>query len=198
MVEKTIEKEPVHETLVTSRPKSLYQSNALKVAITAVMTALVTISTMFIAIPIPYTGGFFNIGEIFIYIAAILFGPYAGAIAGGVGAALADVALSYGMFAPGTLIGKGLEGFVVGFLYHKFKRENNVKFTILLQILVIILGGLIMVTNYLIYEMLILRMGPSAYQEIPWNLVQAFVGLVVAVPINLTVQKLFKDQELIK
>jgi uncharacterized membrane protein len=90
------------------------------------MTALVALATMVFTMYIPTTSGFFNIGESMIYVTAIVFGPGIGAFAGGVGSAMADLLLGYSIYAPGTLVIKGLEGFVVGALY---RRLSSVEFT---------------------------------------------------------------------
>ena len=82
---------------------------AIIVAAGAIFAALVAAVTLTIAIPIPATSGYFNFGETLIYVAALLFGPFVGAIAGA-GASLADLLLGYGIFAPGTLVIKGVEG----------------------------------------------------------------------------------------
>jgi uncharacterized membrane protein len=86
-----------------------------KLALTPIFMALVTVATMVFVISIPATTGYFNLGETIIYIAAILFGPYVGAISGGVGAAIADLLLAP-VFAPATLVVKAIEGAIVGFL----------------------------------------------------------------------------------
>ncbi|MHA1694562.1 MAG: ECF transporter S component, partial [Candidatus Helarchaeota archaeon] len=65
--------------------------NTFVVTITAMMTALVAITTFAIQLYIPATSGYFNIGEIIIYTSAIIFGPIIGGISGGVGAAIADL-----------------------------------------------------------------------------------------------------------
>ena len=61
------------------------------------------------------TGGYFDVGEIMVYITALVMGPYIGAFAGGVGSMLSDALLAP-QFAPGTLVIKGAEGFIVGYL----------------------------------------------------------------------------------
>jgi uncharacterized membrane protein len=86
------------------------------VATTAVFTAFVAAATSFFSVSIPATQGYFNVGEIMVYTSALLMGPYVGAFAGGVGSAISDVALGYPAYAPGTLIIKGIEGFIVGYL----------------------------------------------------------------------------------
>jgi uncharacterized membrane protein len=61
------------------------------------------------------TGGYFDVGEIMVYISALVMGPYVGAFAGGVGSMFSDALLAP-QFAPGTLVIKAGEGFIVGYL----------------------------------------------------------------------------------
>ncbi len=91
---------------------------AIKLALAAMFAALVFVATYSFVINIPATGGYFNLGEIVIYVAALVFGPLVGGFAGGVGAAISD-ALVAPQFALGTLVIKALEGVVVGYLGKK-------------------------------------------------------------------------------
>jgi uncharacterized membrane protein len=68
------------------------------------------------------TGGYFDVGEIMVYITALVMGPYVGAFAGGFGSMLSDALLAP-QFAPGTLVIKGAEGFIVGYLGQRGLRE---------------------------------------------------------------------------
>ncbi len=86
-------------------------------ALIAAFTALVFLSTSIFTVELPTTG-YFNLGESFVYLAALIGGPIVGGIAGGFGASLADEFLGYGSFAPATLVLKGLEGFTVGLLFN--------------------------------------------------------------------------------
>jgi uncharacterized membrane protein len=85
-------------------------------AVTAVFTALVCVATIIFSIYIPATEGFFNVGESIVFLSALLFGPFVGAFAGGVGAALADLLLGFPHYAPATIVVKACEGAVVGAL----------------------------------------------------------------------------------
>jgi uncharacterized membrane protein len=85
-------------------------------AMAGLATAVVFVITRTLVVPIPQTKGFFNLGEAGIYAASLLFGPLVGALAGGVGSALADVSLGYAQYAPFTLVIKGLEGALVGLI----------------------------------------------------------------------------------
>jgi uncharacterized membrane protein len=119
---------------------------AVKLAIAAVFAALVCVVTLVLIVNIPATNGYFNVGETMVYAAALLFGPLVGAFAGGVGAAISDLLVAP-IYAPGTLIVKGCEGAIVGFLNKKMSKQTMTSnwriYTMLLGILVgILLGGI--------------------------------------------------------
>nr|MDO8134368.1 ECF transporter S component [Candidatus Njordarchaeum guaymaensis] len=99
----------------------IVSSPAKLTAFTAVMTACVTLVTVSFQLYISATGGYFNLGESMVYLSGLLFGPYVGAFSGGFGSALADVFTGFGFFAPGTLVIKGVEGFIVGSLSQRVK-----------------------------------------------------------------------------
>jgi uncharacterized membrane protein len=161
----------------------------LKLALAAVFAALVCVATLALVISIPATSGYFNLGETVIYVAALLFGPLVGGTAGGVGAAIADILVA-AQFAPGTLIVKGLEGAIVGFLNKKIqKRTRSLSLSATASV---IIGGLEMVAGYFIYEQLVLGYPLAvALVEVPFNVVQMLVGLIVAVIIVHVVLRVF-------
>jgi uncharacterized membrane protein len=96
-----------------------------QLALTAAFTALVFLSTSLFSIGLVSSTGFFNLGEAFVYLGALVGGPVVGGVAGGLGAALADAFLGYGYFAPATLVLKGLEGFTVGLLFILLKKISS-------------------------------------------------------------------------
>ena len=161
---------------------------AIRLALAAVFSALVCVATLIFPIPIPATSGYFNFGETVIYIAALVFGPFVGAVAGGVGAAVADMLIGFSFFAPGTLVIKSLEGAIVGFLYKKLGSHASGRD--LKAIIAMIVGGFEMVIGYFLYEQLILGYTTAA-TEIPFNIVQMLIGLAVAAPVSLIVFRVF-------
>lgn len=96
--------------------KGIFSINARELAISAVFAAVVMAATLIIRIPVPATGGYINLGDSMVFVSALLFGARIGGIAGGVGSALADILGGFGNWAPFTLIIKGTEGAVVGWL----------------------------------------------------------------------------------
>ena len=113
----------------------------------AILVALTFVVTRFTVIPIPATKGFFNLGEVVIYVAAISFGPIVGLLAGGIGSALADL-VAAPQFAPFTLVIKGLEGYLVG----RFARGTRG-----VPVRAMAVGGACMVAGYFIAEVLFAR-----------------------------------------
>ena len=163
----------------------------VKLTLAAVFAALVFVVTSQIPpIPIPATSGYFNVGETVIYVAALVFGASVGALSGGIGAMLADIYLGFGLFAPGTLVIKGIEGAIVGFLNLKLKK--HIQNVTLCAVISVIVGGSEMVAGYFLYEQLALGLSLSvALAEAPFNAVQMLVGLIIAVPITHAVLRFF-------
>ena len=81
----------------------------------ALFAALAAVATMVIAIPLP-GGGYANLGDAVVLLAAFFLPvPYA-AVAAGLGTAMADVLLSYTLYAPATFVIKALMALCAGAL----------------------------------------------------------------------------------
>jgi len=164
------------------------QKTAFTIAVAAIFAALVAVTTLLFVVPIPATSGYFNLGETLIYIAALLFGPIVGAIAG-MGASIADILVA-AQFAPGTVTIKGIEGFLVGFLNKKLNQK--IKNLTVSATIAIVIGGFEMVLGYFLYEMFILGYPFAlAAVEIPFNIVQMLIGLIIAVPVMHAILRVF-------
>ena len=79
----------------------------------ALFAAITAVSTMVIALPLP-GGGYANLGDAAILLAAFLLPPAYSALAAGLGAALADVLLSYTLYAPATFVIKAAMALAAG------------------------------------------------------------------------------------
>lgn len=140
------------------------------------LIAVVALTTLFVRIPLP-TRGYLNIGDVAVVFAGLVLGHLAakagfawGAAAGGIGSALADIIGGYAMFAPVTLVAKGLEGALAALAVN---REGAVHYALL------IVGGLAMVATYFVGETLMPMVGlQGAISEILPNLFQAVSGIV--------------------
>jgi|SRR3989304_4138163 len=153
----------------------------IRVALSGVMAALVTIATFIVQIPNPATRGYINFGDIMIFISALTFGPIVGGFAGSVGSAIADVASGYGYFAPFTFVIKGAEGVLAGFLSN---RKNVSR-----DLLAVAVAGTEMITGYFLAEFLPLQLGWAALTEVPGNISQILVGGFIGVPLAVIIRK---------
>ena len=76
--------------------------NVAQMCVTAVLMALTCVATMVVQIPIPL--GYAHLGDSVILISAYFFGPVVGALAGGIGSAMADILTGYAIWALPTLL----------------------------------------------------------------------------------------------
>ncbi len=158
-----------------------------KLALHAMFVALVAVGTMVIRIPLPATRGFVNVGDTLIFVAALLLGPQAGLVAGGLGSALADVLSGYAHWAPWTLIIKGLEGFIVGYLGSRaLQEEGNLKVR---SILAMVVGAAWMVAGYFGAGTIMEGMA-AALGSLPGNVAQGVASIVLASPLVLALNRL--------
>jgi uncharacterized membrane protein len=124
----------------------------------AIFTGLVTVATIALKVDIPQTKGYFNLGDSMVYITAILFGPLVGGVAGGVGSMLGDIILGAFPYPPGTLVVKGIEGLIVGYISHKSNPLE--KWQRAWRLVTVVLG---IVLAFLIYEL------GSIYYSVEWQ-----------------------------
>lgn len=164
------------------------KSSSLRdLTLTGLFIALVTVATMIIQVPVPATGGFINVGDTMIFVAALVGGPKVGLIAGGVGSALADLLSGYAMWAPWTLVIKGIEGLLAAVLaYGAFRMRGTLAGGTLIGLAV---AALWMVFGYFVAGGAMIGFAP-ALTEVPGNLVQGFGSVVLAVPLLMTLRGL--------
>ncbi len=160
----------------------------LNIAIMGILTALETTITYTVKIPIPATTGYFNVGEGIIYFAAILFGPYIGAFVGAVGAGFADI-IGYPIFAPGTFIIKGAEGFIVGLIFKNLKSNKiiNKNWKMFTFFLGLIVGGLIVIIGRLI--LIVEGIIPILTENLTLFIILAIILTVIIWVLGFTFQK---------
>lgn len=158
----------------------------ITIGIIAAYATLAFVGTTVIRIPIPATGGYFNLGDTFVMAAALLHGPLVGAAVGLVGPALAD-AIGFPQFILATAVVKGIEGLVVGLVGTGRGRASSGK-----TILALALGIVILVGGYYLFEAYIYPLlaktvpfygvtdAKAALAEIVPNLLQGGISAVIA------------------
>jgi uncharacterized membrane protein len=156
-----------------------------RVGIVAAFATLAFVGTLIIRIPIPVTGGYFNLGDTFVMIAALLYGPLVGGLVGAIGPAAAD-AIGFPQFILATAVIKGIEGLAMGMIA-KGSRKTGLR-----PFLAIAVGIGILVIGYYIFEAAIypamatvmpffgVTDAKAALAEIPPNLLQGVLSGIVA------------------
>ncbi len=162
--------------------------NSLALSMIGIFGAFTCVVTIVIAFPIPATNGFINIGDAVVMITGLIFGPIIGGIAGGVGSSLADLLLGYAIYAPATLVIKGLEGFFVGLIANPKKKSKwNYR-----DFIGVIVGGFIMIIGYFLYEVMIFGLPSALYEFILNSIIQFGLGSVIALAFIFAARKNIK------
>lgn len=149
---------------------------------TALLTTLVFVATAFINIRLPIlsSGGLVHLGNVILFAAAILFGKKKGAIAGAVGIAIFDLSSGWALWAPFTLVVRGIMGYIVGTIaYSNNKNGDN----FLINILAVFVSGIWMIIGYYITEVILYGNLLAPVASIPGNITQLVVGLVLGLPL---------------
>ncbi len=152
------------------------------VAVTAVMTAIVFVLTRVVQIPTP-AKGYIHLGDAGIFFSAFAFGPWVGAVSGGLGTGLADVTSGYPQWAIFSFVIHGLQGWVVGWTSAKWQGAMGMIFSTLL-------GGAIVLVGYLFAGMILSGVG-AALAEVPLNALQVAAGALVGVPLFVAVRQAY-------
>lgn len=153
-------------------------SHVRDLTITAIFIALTYVFTAFVNVrlPIAANGGLIHLGNIPLFIGAIIFGKKTGALAGGIGMGLFDLLSGWTAWAPFTLIIVGLMGYVVGAITEKHS-------TFFWHALAIAAACVIKVAGYYIAEVILYGNWVAPAASIPGNLVQIAVAAVIVLPI---------------
>lgn len=153
------------------------KSNLKRIVFSALFAALTCVATMSIKVPTPGTGGYIHPGDAVVILSGILLGPLYGALAGGIGSAMADLIGGYFIYVPITFVIKGVIAFLCGYTYKLIAKSPKTRYT------AVVIGGLIDIIlvagGYYLCESLLY--GPSgALASVPANLIQGFSGLIIA------------------
>ena len=152
------------------------------IALVAVLIALVTVLTLLVRVPTP-ARGYVNLSDAAITFAALAFGPWVGAIAGGVGTAIADLLGGFAPYAPISFVAHGVQGLLVGLIGGRRRDLPRL-------VLAWLAGAVAMVTGYLLGGALYVGL-PTALLEVPLNVMQTVVGALVGIPLYFAVRRAY-------
>jgi uncharacterized membrane protein len=156
------------------------------VGVIAAFATLAFVGTTIIRVPIPATGGYFNLGDTFVMAAALLYGPLVGAMVGLIGPTMAD-AIGFPQFILATAVVKFCEGGIVGLIGGRRTKGGRAK-----PVPALVMGIAVLVGGYYIFEAFIyplLAKGipffgvtdpKAALAELLPNLLQGVISAVIA------------------
>jgi len=172
--------------------KTTQASQLFRIGIVAAFATLSFVGTTLIRIPIPATGGYFNLGDTFVMAAALLYGPWVGALVGLIGPAAAD-AVGFPQFILATAVVKFCEGGVVGLI--------GARRGLAAQAAGLTVGVAVLVLGYYVFEALVypwlsrsipffgVTDAKAALAEIAPNLLQGVLSALIALGIHRVFQR---------
>jgi uncharacterized membrane protein len=153
------------------------------------LIALVFVATLLLNIKLPITanGGLVHLGTAMLFIASILFGPKKAAIAGAIGMGLFDIVAGWTLWAPFTIVARGLQGYIVGKIAWSNGRNGS---SITFNIVATISSIPVMLAVYYLCEGILYNNWIAPMASIPGNIVQNVVGILVAIPVAIALKKI--------
>ena len=150
----------------------------------ALLAALACVATMIIKIPTPL-GGYIHAGDAVVVLAGFLLGPVWGALAAGLGSALADVISGYVLYAPGTFVIKAVVALLAGWIIGTKLIKNEFAKALVAGTI----GGVVLVGGYMLYEAVFMGFGVGAAANIPMNCIQGAFGAVAGAALYIALSK---------
>ena len=151
--------------------------NLKQMTVVGLGIAIVFCGTYFFIIP-NQLGGYMNLGDGFILLFSSVVSPLGGFLIGGVGSAIADLVSGFGIYAPFTLVIKGLEGYFVAKCCKKMNR-----------FVCYVIGCFIMIFGYFLVDWFMQGSFVVAITGLPTNLMQSICALVIVVLLQRIVKK---------
>jgi uncharacterized membrane protein len=172
------------------------------------LTTLTCIATMVIKLEIP-TGGYVNLGDGFVLTCGMVLGPLPGALSAGTGCALADLLGGYTAMAPATFVIKAFTATAAAICYRLLKKKTySGRYDYMNTAISGAAGELLMVSGYFLYTLLLMiyqnnRLNRSiltsaiytAARGIPYNLLQAAIGIMMAVILTPVIARLLSKSK---
>ncbi len=160
-----------------------------KMALGAMLAALIFVATSFFKLPVSLTQGYIHLGDGFILLGAFLLGGNAAVVAAALGSALADLLGGYTVYILPTFLIKGAVGAVAVWTLAKER-------PVWLRVAGLVAAEAVMVLGYFLAEWLVLGYGwAAAVGAVIPNIMQGVSGVVISIalmPMARQVKKILK------
>lgn len=176
--------------------KTTTSGKTKQIALDGMFVALTLVFTAFVNIQIPSfggAGGLIHLGNVPLFIAAMLYGKRTGTLAGGLGMGLFDILSGWALWAPCTIITCGLMGFAVGSICTKWKGY-------LAKVVAMIVALGIKLLGYYVFEAFIMGNGmAAALKSVPGNIIQVVMAMIIVMifiePLSAGVKAMSKNEQ---
>lgn len=139
-------------------------------------------------IHIPIGPSMMHLGTTALFITALILNPIDAAIASGGGMFLFDIFGGYVLYAPFTLVVKGLMAYVVSKLVHKAGGEG---LSLKVNLISYIIGGIISLVGYYFTNVILSGNFIAPLSKIPGSLLTTFIGIIIALPLGIQIKKAY-------
>lgn len=153
---------------------------------TALLMGMIVAMTMVVRVPIPATHGYIHLGDSMVFLAVLVLGKKNGAVAAGVGSALADILGGFAIYGPITLVVKGLMAYVMGAFIERAVRNGQFSGARakVITIAGMAIGGVLMVAGYYVAEGFMYGNWIVPLSGVGMNCIQFAVGGVIAFAVS--------------
>jgi uncharacterized membrane protein len=150
---------------------------------TGLFASLIFIGTFLFKIPMPF--GYMHLGDCMIVLAVLMLGGRKSAVAGALGAGLADLISGYAIWFIPTVICKGIMALFMGYFISKgfFNLKGKA-----LWLTGAIIGGMLQSIGYTITRIFFYGL-PAALASFPLVLIQTGLGIIFALLISEALRK---------
>ena len=158
----------------TAGTRTQARNNTQAIVVTAMCIALTYIFTAVVNIRLPFApnGGLIHLGNVPLFLAAIIFGKKTGALSGAFGMGLFDLFSGWTAWAPFTFVIVGAMGYVVGAMTEGHRSTAR-------DAAAIAVACVIKVVGYYIAEVILYHNLFAPVASIPGNLVQIGTAAVI-------------------
>lgn len=164
------------------------KTNTFDIVLSALLIGLVFSATAFlnIKLPIAASGGLVHLGTAMLFIAAIMFGPKKGALAGAAGMGLFDVMGGWLVWAPITIVARFVQGWIVGSISHANSRDGK---STRWNVVAMAVSIPVMMAIYYVGEAFLYSNWIAPLASMPGDLLQNVIGLAIAIPVCRVLKK---------
>ncbi len=148
-----------------------------KIVYSALFATLIFVGTQFIRVPLPF--GYFNFGDCFVLLSALIIGGSYAVVASAIGSGLADILSGYTLYAPATLIIKALMVIVV-IAASTLGRNRSKSLKKVFLVIGVFFAEILMVSGYFIYDIILYQLA-GATAALFGNITQGIVASVTSI-----------------